>query len=163
VGIAGIVVFLRGLVLATAMGTTQVEISAHPLRPGGTYDVHLAQGGSGLFTSLDVTLELEEQATFRQGTDTRTEKIVVWRQPVQSWRGLQLAPGQRFEGRTVVSLPPTVMHSFASEHNYVRWSIVVRGVPARWPAFTRVFPVVVFPGQDGPGTQPGGRRPEELP
>jgi hypothetical protein len=163
VGIAGIVVFLRGLVLATAMGTTQVEISAHPLRPGGTYDVHLAQGGSGLFTSLDVTLELEEQATFRQGTDTRTEKIVVWRQPVQSWRGLQLAPGQRFEGRTVVSLPPTVMHSFASEHNYVRWSIVVRGVPARWPAFTRVFPVVVFPGQDGLGTQPGGRRPEELP
>ena len=160
VGVAGIVVFVRGLVLATAVGTTQVEISAHPLRPGGTYDVLLAQGGSGLFTSLAVTLELEEQATFRQGTDTRTEKLVVWRQPVQSWRELQLAPGQRFEGRTRVSLPPTAMHSFASEHNYVRWSIVVHGVPARWPAFTRVFPVVVFPGPAGPGEPQAGQRTE---
>ena len=160
VGIGGIVVFLRGLVLATAVGTTQLEISAHPLHPGGAYDVLLAQGGSGLFTSLDVTLELEEQATFRQGTDTRTEKLVVWRHPVQTWRGLQLASGQRFEGRTVVSLPPTVMPSFASEHNYVRWSIVVRGAPARWPAFTRVFPVVVFPGTVGPGEPAAGHRTE---
>ena len=39
------------------------------------------------------------------------------------------------------------MHSFHSEHNVVSWRFVVRGVPDRWPAFCRVFPVVVFPAE----------------
>jgi hypothetical protein len=37
------------------------------------------------------------------------------------------------------------MHSFTSAHNAVRWRLVVRGTPERWPAFSRVFPIVVFP------------------
>lgn len=145
VGIAGVVAFARSLVLATAVGTTQLEISAHPLRPGGTYEALLAQGGSGAFRSLEMSLELEEQATFRQGTDTRTERMVVWKSPLAAWQGLQLAPGTRFEARATIHLPATAMHSFASEHNAVHWRIVIRGRPDRWPAFTRTFPVIVFP------------------
>jgi hypothetical protein len=149
VGVAGVVAFTRSLVLATAVGTTQLEISAHPLRPGGTYEALLAQGGSGAFRSLEMSLELEERATFRQGTDTRTERLVVWKSPLGSWQGLQLAPGTRFEARATIHVPATAMHSFASEHNAVNWRIVIRGRPARWPAFTRAFPVVVFPPATG--------------
>ncbi|MFM1903669.1 MAG: hypothetical protein RLZZ440_1569 [Planctomycetota bacterium] len=145
VGIAGIVVFIRSLILATAVGTTQIEISDHPLLPGRRYEVLLGQGGSGVFTSLELAIELEEQATFRQGTDTRTERAVVWRAELGSWRGLQLAPGTRFEGRADVQIPAAAMHSFASEHNGVTWRLVVRGRPARWPAFTRSFPVLIYP------------------
>jgi hypothetical protein len=145
VGVAAIVTFSRALLLATAAGTTQLEISAQPLRPGGSYDVLVAQGGSGTLESLTMTLELEEQATFRQGTDTRTERLTLWSQPIRSWTGLALAPGTRFEGRAVFAIPLAAMHSFASEHNAVRWSIVVRGAPARWPAFIRTFPLVVVP------------------
>lgn len=145
VGVAGVVTFIRSLVLATAVGTTQLEISAHPLRPGGTYEALLAQGGTGAFRNLEMSLELEERATFRQGTDTRTERLVVWKAPLGSWQGLQLAPGTRFEARATIHVPATAMHSFASEHNAVSWRIVIRGRPARWPAFTRTFPVVVFP------------------
>jgi hypothetical protein len=145
VGIAGIVLFVRQLVLTSAVGTTQVEISDHPLRPGCTYDVLLAQAGSGTFKDLSITLELEEQATFRQGTDTRTERIVVWRSAIQSWRDVQLAPGTRFEAKTRLTLPAMAMHSFASEHNAVSWRVVVQGRPARWPAFARGFPVIVNP------------------
>jgi hypothetical protein len=149
VGVAGIVVFVRSLVLATAVGPTQLEISDHPLRPGGTYDLLLAQGGSGTFREIEIALELEEQATFRQGTDTRTERVVVWRAPLGAWQGLQVAPGTRFEAATTVQLPAAAMHSFASEHNSVSWRVVVRGHPSRWPAFTRSFPVVVFPAPVG--------------
>lgn len=145
VGVAGVVMFVRRLVLAAAVGTTQLEISAHPLVPGGRYEILVAQGGAGAFRSLEASLELEEQATFRQGTDTRTDRVVVWRAPLASWRELQLAPGTRFEGRADLVLPPTGMHSFASEHNAVRWQVVVRGRPARWPAFTRTFPLLVVP------------------
>ena len=145
VGAAGIAVFARALLLATAVGPTQLEISDHPLRPGGTYDLILAQGGSGTFRELALTLELEEQATFRQGTDTRTERMVVWRAPLGSWQGVQVSPGTRFEAGATLSLPAVAMHSFVSEHNAVSWRVVVRGQPARWPAFTRSFPVIVFP------------------
>ena len=152
VGIAGIVIFVRGLILSTAVGTTQVEVSDHPLLPGGRYEVLLGQGGSGTFTSLDMAVELEEQATFRQGTDTRTERMVVWRASLGTWTGLQLAPGTRFEGRGVFQVPATAMHSFASEHNLVSWRVVVRGRPAGWPPFTRSFPLLVYPAPPS-GTQ----------
>lgn len=145
VGVAGIVLFVRGLVFSTAVGTTQLEISDHPLRPGRRYEVLLGQGGAGTFLALEMTLELEEQATFRQGTDARCERLVVWQRPVAAWRELQVSPGTRFEGATTVEVPADAMHSFASEHNAVRWRLVIRGAPARWPSFVRVFPVVVFP------------------
>ncbi|MFM7289819.1 MAG: DUF3592 domain-containing protein [Planctomycetia bacterium] len=144
VGIGGIALFVRSLVLATAIGPTQLEISDHPLVPGSRYDVLLAQGGGGTLRSLALSLELEEQATFRQGTDTRTEQLVVWRRPVAEFRGVNAEPQSRFETRAVVDIPADAMHSFTSAHNAVRWRLVVRGTPERWPAFTRVFPVVIF-------------------
>lgn len=157
VGVAGIVLFVRRLVLTTAVGTTQLEISDHPLVPGNRYDVLLAQGGSGTVTSLVLTLEVEEMASFRQGTDTRTERVIVWRDVVKEWTNLQITPGVRFETHVTVAIPAGVMHSFVSEHNAVRWRIVVRGQPDRWPGFVRAFPVVVYPATSAePAT---GRRP----
>lgn len=145
VGATGIALFVRGLVLSTAVGTTQVEINEHPLRPGGRYEVIVAQGGSGSFRKLELAIAMEEQATFRQGTDTRSERLTVWSRAVETWEQLQLSPGTRFEARTTLEIPATAMHSFASEHNAVRWLVVVRGRPVRWPAFQRTFPVVVMP------------------
>jgi hypothetical protein len=145
VGIGGVVLFVRSLVFATAIGPTQLEISDHPLIPGRRYDVLLAQGGTGTFQTLTLTLELEEQATFRQGTDTRTENMVVWKQPVAGFRDVTAAAHARLESRASIEIPVDAMHSFTSAHNTVRWRLVVRGSPARWPAFCRTFPVVVFP------------------
>jgi hypothetical protein len=153
VGVAGVVLFIRGLVLAAAVGTTQLEISDHPLRPGGRYEVLLAQGGAGLLRELEIVLELEEQATFRQGTDARSERVVVWRNRIASRRDVPLDPGARFELRAALTVPNDAMHSFASEHNAVRWRLAVRGRPARWPAFARGFPIVVHP----PALKPADR------
>jgi len=145
VGIWGIAMFLRSLLLATSIGPTQLEISDHPLVPGGCYDVLIAQGGTGSFRSLDLSLELEEQATFRQGTDTRTEHLVVWQQRVAGFRDVSPAPHARFEARAIVEIPANAMHSFTSAHNAVRWRLVVHGMPERRHDFARMFPVVVFP------------------
>jgi len=147
VGAGGAAVFVRRFVLATAVGTTQLEISDHPLLPGGRYDVLLAQGGAGALESLDLALEMEEVASFRQGTDTRTERVVVWRERVKEWKEVEIAPGVRFEAHVTITIPDDAMHSFATEHNAVRWRAVVCGRPERWPAFERVFPLVVCPGR----------------
>ncbi len=145
VGVAGAVLFIRSLFLATVVGPTQVEISDHPLVPGGRYDVLLAQGGTGTFRQLEMWLELEEQATFRQGTDTRTERVTVWHKPLLQCTDVSPAPDSRFEAWATVDVPGDAMHSFASAHNAVRWRLVVRGATDRRPDFSRVFPVVVFP------------------
>ena len=152
VGIGGVVLFIQRLFLATVVGPTQVEISDHPLVPGGRYDVLLAQGGTGTFRHLEMSLELEEQATFRQGTDTRTEHVTVWRKRVVEFRDVSPAPDARFEAWVTIEVPPDAMHSFASAHNAVRWRLIVRGVTERWPDFSRVFPVVVFPPAAAPTT-----------
>ena len=161
VGIASLVLFIRRGLLATAVGPTQLEISAQPLRPGGRYEVLLAQGGSGTLDSLRLALTLEEQATFTQGTDTRTERMTVWAHDIRTWVDLQLTPGARFEAREAFTIPADAMHSFTSEHNAVRWSIAVHGQPAGWPGFVRTFPLVVFPAE--PAINHGGRRREAFP
>lgn len=147
VGIASLVLFIRRGLLTTAVGPTQLEISAQPLRPGGAYELLLAQGGSGTLESLRLALVLEEQATFTQGTDTRTERITVWDRDIRAWSDLQLTPGARFEARERFTIPHDAMHSFASEHNAVRWSIAVHGQPEGWPRFSRTFPLVIFPAE----------------
>jgi hypothetical protein len=63
---------------------------------------------------------------------------------VAEFRDVSVAPYARFEANAMVDIPADAMHSFASPHNAVRWRLVVRGTPERWPAFTRVFPVVVL-------------------
>ena len=146
IGVIGVVLFVRRLFLTTAVGTTQLEVSDHPLLPGNSYDVLLAQGGAGMFELLALWLEVEEMASFRQGTDTRTERVIVWREVVKEWSNVQITPGVRFETHVTITIPAGAMHSFASEHNAVRWRIVVMGRPERWPPFKRVFPLVVFPG-----------------
>jgi hypothetical protein len=97
-----------------------------------------------------MSLELEEQATFRQGTDTRSEQIVVWQVVPARFQDVRPDADARFEARVSVEVPADAMHSFTSPHNAVRWKLVVRGVPERWPAFVRTFPVVVLPARAAP-------------
>ena len=145
IGLVAVGQFLRRLLLATAVGPSHLEISDHPLRPGQTYDVHLSQGGSVGFRRLELVFELEEQATYCQGTDVRTEKQVVWRESIRRWDRVEPVPGTPFEADLQFSVPPRAMHSFRSAHNGVGWRLVLRGVPERWPAFLRVFPLVIVP------------------
>lgn len=150
IGVAGVVIFVRALVLQNAVGPTQIEIADHPLRPGDRCDVFIGQGGVGMFRRITLTLQLEELATFRQGTDTRTERQLIREEPVAEWRAVSIVPGRRFEERASFEVPANAMHSFASLHNAVTWRIAVRVEPAKWPAFTRHYPIVVLPKQTNP-------------
>ncbi len=150
IGVAGTAIFVRALVLQNVVGPTQVEINDHPLRPGDRCDLIVGQGGVGLFRRISVSLELEELATYRQGTDTRTERRVVREESIIEWRGVSIAPGHRFEERAAFQVPDDAMHSFASLHNAVTWRITVRVEPVKWPPLTRHFPIVVLPQRTGP-------------
>jgi len=145
IGIGLIVVFVRQLVLATAIGPTLLEISEQPLYPGRTCDLFLSQTGRLRIHWLEILLACDEEATYRHGTNTRTENHRVYQQSVFRRERLEVQQGMPFTARFAAEVPPGAMHSFKSGHNDVNWKFVVRGGVAGWPDFQRAFPVIVRP------------------
>ncbi|HEV2972214.1 MAG TPA: DUF3592 domain-containing protein [Pirellulales bacterium] len=145
VGLGMIYFLVRQVLIATGLGPTQLEISDHPLLPGRHYDLFLSQAGRLMIDSLEVDLVCDEQATYRQGTDTRTEQRRVCRQRVFDRRKFEIPQGMPFEQQCRIEIPADAMHSFSSDHNEVQWKFVVRGEIGGWPKYERSFPIVVFP------------------
>jgi hypothetical protein len=138
--------FFRQLLKLTGIGPTSIEVSGYPLMPGQSYDVFLSQSGRVRLKLLDVSLICQEEATFNQGTDIRTERSTVFRQRLLRRRGISVRPGEPFEAEFVLQVPDGAMHSFKSQNNRVQWKIVVTGQAKNWPRLRRNFAVSVHPG-----------------
>ncbi len=160
-GIGVIAYLARALLRATAIGPTSLEISELPLFPGQKFQVFLTQAGRLSVKTISVTLICEEEVTFRQGTDTRTERRRVYEEQVFASSDFEILPSAPFEHQGELNFPKYVMHSFQSDHNAVYWKLVVCGAVKKWPDFTRNFPIVVYPvpmkiarGQTTPEEEP---------
>jgi hypothetical protein len=90
-------------------------------------------------------LVCEEESTYHQGTDVRTERRVVHRHSVFCQQSLKLDPMQPFEFECRFAVPDAVMHSFRSRHNAVQWKLMVQGEALSCLTVIRTFPVVVYP------------------
>ncbi len=145
IGFVLIYQFFRQLLTATGVGPTLMEISDHPLSPGGQYRLFLSQSGRLMVNSIRVSLLCEESATYRQGTNTRTETQEVFRQPVFVREGFSIESGLPLETEVELNVPEGAMHSFKSDHNEVNWILLVEGDVASWPDYKRRFSVIVRP------------------
>lgn len=151
IGIGLIVFFIRQLLVATGIGPTLVEISDHPLYPGHRYRLFVQQAGRMKMNRLEVLLVCEEEATYRHGTDARTETRQVYQQSLLEQRDFEVKHGLSFEVQCDLDVPPEAMHSFTSQHNEINWKIVVQGAVAGGSDYHRSFPVIVHPGRNGNG------------
>jgi len=149
IGVWAIVALVRQLLVATGIGPTLVEISDHPLCPGGQYRVFLSQSGWLTVNRLRVLLVCEEVATYRQGTDTRTETREVFRKELFRRDNFEIRGGMPLECDINLNLHEGAMHSFAANHNEIAWTLVVEGDAAGWPEYKRAFPVIVRPATGG--------------
>jgi hypothetical protein len=140
-----VILFFRTLLQQTAIGPTELEISDLPLAAGGEYQIFLSQPARLRIRLLDLALECEEQATFRQGTDVRTETRIVYEQRLFRKRGVDVNRAHPFQTTFRFALPPDIMHSFASANNRIVWRIRFACEVKDWPAVRRTFPVTVFP------------------
>lgn len=142
----GIIAFaVRRILLTAAVGNTRLEISDHPLVPGQTYELFIAHSGHMRRKSLDVSLVCLEKATYRQGTDTRSESIAVYEQRLYHCDAFDDDAGTEFEETCQVYIPEGAMHSFQSGHNEIRWHLAVRSDLEQWPDYCREYPVIVHP------------------
>jgi len=146
VGIWSIYYLLRLIVVHTGMGPTTVEVSDLPLHAGREYRAAVWQQGHIRVFKFEVCLVCEEEATYHQGTDIRTEVREVFRRVVFEHGNFLIEPSQPFQCAFSVAIPADAMHSFQGQHNGVHWRLVVRGSAEGWPEFRRAFPLVVYPG-----------------
>jgi hypothetical protein len=149
VGTRSIFEFIDQLMIHTGIGPTQVEISDHPLRPGNRYSVYLSQSGRLTMRALTLHLVCEETATYRQGTDIRTETKQVFDRQIFRRLEFSIAPGVPFEHECLIEIPADAVHSFQSEHNAITWKLAIRGEADAWPCFERCYPIIVYPPSCG--------------
>ena len=137
--------FFRQLLKLAGIGQTSIEVSGYPLMPGQTYQVSLSQPGRVRLKLLDVALVCQEEVTFNQGTDIRTESSNVFEKRLFRQRGISVRPGEPFETEFELAIPAGAMHSFKSPNNRVQWKIVVTGQAKSWPRLRRNFTVSLYP------------------
>jgi hypothetical protein len=151
VGVGGYLFYRAGrqLLIAGGVDPTVVEISDNPLYPGGTYELFVRQPGRLSFQRFSVALACDEEATFRQGTNSRTHVERVVENEVFRRDAFTADRQEPLTARFSFHVPDGAMHSFQSEHNAVKWKLVVRGELNHWPDFERSFSLVVYPGRNG--------------
>jgi hypothetical protein len=149
IGAGAIWEFVRLMMIHTGIGPTHVEVSEHPLQPGQRYRVYLSQAGRLSMKTLTLNLVCEEVATYRQGTDLRTETQRVFDRQIFRETDFRIEPGLPFEQQCVVEIPVAAMHSFQSDHNAINWRLAIRGEAEQWPPYERVYPIIVRPAGNG--------------
>ena len=144
--------FFRQLLKLTGIGGTSIEVSGYPLLPGESYQVFLSQTGRVRLKLLEVSLVCQEEVTYNQGTDIRTERATLIEKQLLRRRGISIRRGRPFETEFGLDIPEHSMHSFKSRNNRVQWKIIVTAKAKNWPRLRRSFNVLVFP--DGVTAKP---------
>jgi hypothetical protein len=91
--------------------------------------------------NLEIMLEGREEATYRRGTDTVTDRNVFASLPIVN----VTERAEMQQGWTTLRIPAHTMHSFTAAHNKVVWLLRVRGEIPRWPDLDDEYPITVAP------------------
>ena len=139
-----VVVYLS-LALFNPRATLTVNANAVPL--GAALEVEWRLSGRvEAVKRLRIWLEGREEATYRRGTSTYTDREV--------FATVELAaaemPHDIREGQRKITVPADSMHSFESANNKILWSLRVHGEIERWPDVSEEFPIVVLPAPAQP-------------
>jgi hypothetical protein len=137
--VGAVLVLTFRLVVRLLVGRVSVELSTHPLKAGGRYELLAEQSGPLPLRGVRLALECEESATYTAGTSSTTTKREVYSQDLGDPDGAL--------GECVLEVPAGAMHSFEAKNNKVTWKVVVRGRAAGLLPARAAFPVVVYPAE----------------
>ncbi len=117
----------------------RLTIDSSRLRLGESSDLDWQFSGSTRrVKQLRIYLEGREEATYRRGTDTSTDKNIF--ATIEIVRRPNADPG-----RARMEVPGDSMHSFKSDHNKIVWEIHVQGEIRYWSDLDETFEIEVLP------------------
>ncbi len=147
-GFAGlflVVWILHHFLVAFGIGPTILEISDHPVYPGRRYRIIMIQSGALRFRRLDLKIQCEEIARFRQGTDTITTRKEVYSRILFFREDFEILRDEPLKKELFLRLPLGAMHSMRLEHNEIAWKIVIDAKLIGWPDLHCETPIIVNP------------------
>ncbi|MFT3869096.1 MAG: DUF3592 domain-containing protein [Nibricoccus sp.] len=111
--------------------------------PGETIEVSWEFAGrTDRLSRFQLSLEGREEATYRRGTDTPTDK--------ETFSRIQLLdttdPTAMQAGSAKVQIPAGAMHSFKAPNNKIIWALKLHGTIPRWPDVKEEFSYEIAPG-----------------
>lgn len=106
----------------------------------------MVEGRAAKLRRLRITLEGREEATYRRGTDTSTDRDVFARFALlDTDEHARIATGEE-----AFIVPANSMHTFEARNNKVLWRLHVAGEVPRWPDIDDEYPVTILPQQVPP-------------
>ena len=120
----------------------KLRLSATALPLGGSADLEWEiSGHASRIRKLRIWLEGREEATYRRGTTTSTDK--------STFATLELAAATLWNdvrhGRVRLTVPADTMPSFQSDNNKIVWTLHVHGDIAFYPDVNDEFTITVLP------------------
>ncbi len=135
-----VVAFVQFLAMFNPRPVLTAAAPAVPL--GGSVAVRWRfTGNVRRLTRLRLSLMAREEATYRRGTTTATDKSVFHNAVL-----LDTADRAQMAGGTVqVEIPRGLIHTFTAQNNRIVWLLHVHGDIPRWPDVDAEFPITVLP------------------
>jgi hypothetical protein len=130
------------LALFNPRPTLIIDHGAIPL--GGSAQVKWSfMGRYDRISRLLLTIEAHEEATYRHGTTTSTDRHVFHRNHIAD----VTRPMEIYSGKATLAIPPGTMHTFTAPSNKIIWSLKIKGEIMGWPDVQEEFPIEVTPLQ----------------
>jgi len=143
VGLIGLVAYQF---LALFNPRPALELSPAVIPLGGAAALRWSFAGQvSRITEFTLTLRGIEEAKYRKGTSTYTDKNTFCE--MELYRTSDLA--EIASGQVGLVLPGDTMHSFSAENNKIIWTIEIRGDIERWPDVKESFEIEVTPAVNG--------------
>jgi hypothetical protein len=128
--------------LALFNPTVRLTASGQAIRLGSPLRLEwMVEGRAAKLHRLRITLEGREEATYRRGTDTHTDRNIFSRFVLlDTDEQARIATGDE-----TFTVPANTMHSFEGRNNKVLWRLHVAGEIPRWPDLDDEYPMTILP------------------
>jgi hypothetical protein len=131
--------------LATFNPRPTIHVSSRAIPLGGAVEVAwLFEGNVHRLESLRIYLEGREEAQYRRGTSTYTDKETFAEIDIVSTSDMATIS----RGEMVIAVPDTTMHSFEAPNNKIIWTLKLHGSIRRWPDVKADYEMVVLPVEE---------------
>jgi hypothetical protein len=119
-----------------------LTLSAASVPIGGSLTLQWKMSrNAGRLKNLRILLTGREEARYRRGTDSYTDKSTFYEAQL-----METSDSMRIQqGMVTVSIPANTMHSFVADDNKIIWSLQVKGEIGLWPDVDDTYDILVRP------------------
>lgn len=138
----GLLGFVGAMFLNLFNPRVALAVSSQSVPLGGSLDLRWSfRGAVSRIRHLRIVIEGREQATYRRGTSTSTDKQIFAQLPLVETGDAQ----QIREGRAQLTIPERLMHTWDGGSNKIVWELQVRGDIPCYPDVSEDFDFTVLP------------------